>query len=65
MLGAFFIPKNRRRKTMPEKTETCEGCEESAEILEASPLPVDDEENAADLPQDPDSVANLDQEEAE
>lgn len=42
---------------------TCEGCEKSAEILEASPLPVDDEENAADLPQDPDSVANLDQEE--
>ncbi|MDU4028257.1 MAG: hypothetical protein E7H38_07800 [Varibaculum cambriense] len=44
---------------------SCEGCEESAELLEPSPLPVDDEENAADLPQDPDSVANLDQEEAE
>lgn len=42
---------------------SCEGCEESPELLEASPLPVDDEENAADLPQDPDSVANLDQEE--
>lgn len=35
------------------------------ELLEASPLPTDDEENAAELPQDPDSVANLDQEEAE
>lgn len=53
---------------MPENLNpyaTCEGCEESAEILEASPLPEDDDTNAADLPQDPDSVANLDQEEAE
>lgn len=35
------------------------------ELLEASPLPEDDEENAADLPQHPDSVPNLDQEEGE
>ena len=51
---------------MPENLDpctTCEGCEESAELLEASPLPEDDDTNAADLPQDPDSVANLDQEE--
>lgn len=53
---------------MPENLDpcaTCESCEENAELLEASPLPEDDEENAADLPQAPDSVANLDQEEAE
>lgn len=48
-----------------EACESCESCEESPELLEASLLPVDDEENASDLPQDPDSVANLDQEEAE
>lgn len=47
---------------MPENLTPCE---EPPEILEASPLPEDDEENATDLPQDPDSVANLDQEEAE
>ncbi len=40
-------------------------CEESPELLEASPLPEDDEENAEELPQVPDSVANLDQEEGE
>lgn len=53
---------------MPENLDpctTCEGCEESAEILEASPLPTDDEENANGLPQDPDSVPNLDQQEGE
>ena len=53
---------------MPENQDpcaTCEGCEENAELLEPSPLPVDDEQNAAGLPQNPDSVANLDQEEAE
>ena len=40
-------------------------CEESPELLEASPLPEDDEENAAELPQTPYSVPNLDQEEGE
>ncbi|MBS5944867.1 hypothetical protein [Varibaculum cambriense] len=46
-------------------SENLDPCEESPELLEASPLPEDDDTNAADLPQDPDSVANLDQEEAE
>lgn len=50
---------------MTENLDPCEGCEESAELLEASPLPEDDDTNATDLPQDPDSVPNLDQEEAE
>ncbi|MDU5317114.1 MAG: hypothetical protein E6121_08230 [Varibaculum cambriense] len=38
---------------------------DNPELLEASSLPEDDEENANGLPQDPDSVPNLDQEEGE
>lgn len=47
---------------MPDNLDPCE---ETPELLEASPLPEDDEENAAELPQTPDSVANLDLEEGD
>ncbi len=46
-------------------SDDSDSCEETPELLEASPLPEDDEENAAELPQTPDSVPNLDQEEGE